>query len=109
MKTLFPGIIFLLLFPGWVQADKIPEDELAHKAGQMHMVGFRGLSVDQDSPIVRDIKAGRVGGVILFDYDVALKSPVRNVEYPEHVGRSLRINLAILGMGHLHQCLWLLG
>jgi beta-N-acetylhexosaminidase len=55
------------------------------KIGQMIMVGFRGLSVDDQSPIIRDIHAGRTGGVILFDYDVPSGSPVRNIKSPEQV------------------------
>ncbi len=58
---------------------------LEEKIGQMLMVGFRGLTVDEDSQIARDISAGRVGGVILFDYDVALDSSVRNISSPEQV------------------------
>ncbi len=82
IKILPAGILLFFALTGSALADRLQEDELARKTGQMLMVGFRGLSVDQDSPIVRDIKAGRAGGVILFDYDVALKSPVRNIESP---------------------------
>lgn len=63
------------------------EEDLERRIGQMLMVGFRGLEVDASSPIVQDIREGRVGGVILFDYDVALKSPVRNVASPEQVAK----------------------
>jgi beta-N-acetylhexosaminidase len=55
------------------------------KIGQMLMIGFRGLEVAQDSSIAKDIKAGRIGGVILFDRDVALKSDVRNIQSPSQV------------------------
>lgn len=64
-----------------------PAPSLAAMAGQMVLVGFRGLSPDPDSPVFRDVAAGRVGGVILFDRDVALKSSVRNVQSPEQVAR----------------------
>jgi beta-N-acetylhexosaminidase len=50
------------------------------KIGQMLMIGFRGLSVTEESSIVRDIKTGRIGGVILFDKDVALQSDIRNIQ-----------------------------
>jgi beta-N-acetylhexosaminidase len=53
---------------------------LEEKIGQMLMVGFRGLVVDKDHPIVRDIVDRHIGGVVLFDYDVPSKSPVRNIE-----------------------------
>ena len=49
------------------------------------MVGFRGLKLERDNPIVADIREGRVGGVVLFDYDVPSKSPVRNIESPKQV------------------------
>lgn len=53
--------------------------------GQMVMVGFRGMTADPQSEVGRDIREGRVGGVILFDYDVALKSRHRNIESPAQV------------------------
>ncbi|WP_027368332.1 glycoside hydrolase family 3 protein [Desulfocurvibacter africanus] len=65
----------------------IGRNELAAMAGQMILVGFRGLELDEDSPIAQDVRAGRVGGVILFDYDVLLKSPVRNVQSKEQLTR----------------------
>ncbi|MFP4169126.1 MAG: glycoside hydrolase family 3 protein [Desulfonatronovibrionaceae bacterium] len=55
------------------------QEDLARQVGQMLMIGFRGLEVDEDSPVIRDIKNGRIGGVVLFDYDVARKSPQRNI------------------------------
>jgi len=61
------------------------DENLETKIGQMLLVGFRGLEVDEFSPVVQDIRSGRIGGVILFDYDVALKSPVRNVASPEQL------------------------
>ncbi len=64
-----------------------PGPALTAKIGQMVMVGFRGLTVDANSPVIGDIRAGRVGGVILFDYDVPSASPVRNIKSPEQVKR----------------------
>lgn len=61
------------------------EPGLDEKIGELIRIGFRGFEVDDNSPVVRDIKAKRIGGVILFDYDVALQSPRRNVESPEQV------------------------
>jgi beta-N-acetylhexosaminidase len=59
--------------------------ELAQKLGQMVMVGFRGLELGSNHPLVRDIEARHLGGVVLFDYDVAMQSPVRNIRSPEQV------------------------
>lgn len=55
------------------------------KIGQMIMVGFRGLSVDDRSPVMEDITKRKIGGVILFDYDVPSGSPVRNIKSPDQV------------------------
>ncbi len=60
-------------------------DSLDVKIGQLLMVGFRGISVSDASPIIQDIRAGRVGGVILFDYDVLQKQSGRNIQSPHQV------------------------
>jgi beta-N-acetylhexosaminidase len=51
----------------------------------MLLIGFRGLEADKKSPIIRDIRAGRIGGVVLFDRDLALGSSVRNIRSPQQV------------------------
>lgn len=53
--------------------------------GQMLMTGFRGFTAPPDSRIARDIRDYHLGGVILFDFDVALDSPERNIQSPEQV------------------------
>jgi beta-N-acetylhexosaminidase len=50
------------------------------KIGQMIMVGFRGLDVNEKSPVMRDIVERHIGGVILYDYDVPTNNPARNIE-----------------------------
>jgi len=55
------------------------------KIGQMLMVGFRGLKVSDDHPIVQDIRNRYLGSVVLFDYDVPTQTPVRNIESPAQV------------------------
>ncbi len=62
-----------------------PEVDLDTKIGQMLMVGFRGLELTEDNPVVEDIRTRRIGGVILYDYDVALQSPVRNIQSPKQL------------------------
>jgi len=62
-----------------------PSPDLDTMIGQMLMAGFRGYDVNEKSPIVRDIKDLSLGGVILFDYDVALKKPERNIKTPAQV------------------------
>lgn len=58
---------------------------LEQKIGQMLLVGFRGMTVDANSSIIQDIQAGKVGGIVLFDYDVINKEFKRNIESPEQV------------------------
>lgn len=53
----------------------------------MIMVGFRGLTVTANAPIVADIVKRSVGSVVLFSYDVALLSTQRNVESPGQVAQ----------------------
>jgi len=72
------------------QTGKPASPDLDEQIGQMIMVGFRGLSLAPDNPVAADIKERKIGGVILFDYDVPTKTPVRNIESPEQVGRLVR-------------------
>ncbi|MBN2399072.1 MAG: glycoside hydrolase family 3 protein [Candidatus Aminicenantes bacterium] len=58
---------------------------LHEKIGQMIIIGFRGLEAGEHSPIVRDIRAGRIGGVVLFDRDLALETDERNIRSPQQV------------------------
>lgn len=53
----------------------------------MLIVGFRGLELHDDNPIIQDIRERHIGGVILFDYDTSLQSPIRNIQSPEQVRR----------------------
>jgi beta-N-acetylhexosaminidase len=62
-----------------------PVADLDFKVAQMIMLGFRGLDLSSDNPIVADIRDRQIGGVFLFDYDVALDSPVRNIRSPLQV------------------------
>lgn len=62
-------------------------EDLDRLIGSLILVGFRGQ--DTNAPDVKrvlaDAKSGRIGGVILFDYDVALKAPGRNIANPAQV------------------------
>ena len=58
---------------------------LEHKIGQMILVGFRGMSVDDAGLVLEQIRAGQVGGVVLFDVEVRSSQPVRNIRSPEQV------------------------
>ncbi|MFM8619174.1 MAG: glycoside hydrolase family 3 protein [Opitutaceae bacterium] len=63
-----------------------PEPSLREKIGQMLLVGCRGAPPAECDLVVRDIRAHHVGGVILFDQDVA--DPAlgrRNIHSPAQV------------------------
>lgn len=62
-----------------------PTIDLDFKIGQMLMVGFRGLTVDANSPIVQDIRERHLGGVVLFDYDVPTAKFERNIASPQQL------------------------
>ena len=85
--TLLIAAIALIIFAGATPASVVSgaEPSLEVKAGQMIMVGFRGLSVTDEHPIARDIRERRIGGVILFDYDVPTRTYGRNIESPKQL------------------------
>ncbi len=55
------------------------------KIGQMLLVGFRGITLKDQAPIVQDIQDRHIGGVLLYDYDIAQKQPIRNIQSPLQV------------------------
>lgn len=61
------------------------EVSLDVKIGQMLLVGFRGFTVNPSAPIVQDIQDRHIGGILLFDYDVAQKKRERNIQSPDQV------------------------
>ena len=69
--------------------------ELRRKLAQMVLVGFRGTTLEPNNPIVADVRDRGIGGVVLFSYDVALQSAVRNIESPAQVA-ALDASLAAL-------------
>ena len=90
MRKIYSAIILVLIVILWnaCSSSKIQSTKkvsLEEMMGQMIMVGFRGLEISEDSTIAKDIKAGKVGGVILFNRDVALGTTVRNITSPEQV------------------------
>ena len=59
--------------------------DLEQQVGQMLMAGFRGTGAERDDPILRDITEYNLGSVVLFDYDVLMGEPGRNIESLEQV------------------------
>ena len=76
-------IFFVLAAPSYAAEP----DSLTVKIGQMLMIGFRGLSVADSPEIADDIVQRHIGGIVLFDYDVPSKSPLRNISSPEQLSR----------------------
>ncbi len=58
---------------------------LKQKIGQMILVGFNGLEIKPDHPIVKSILAQSIGGVILFDYNFQTHLADRNIQSPEQL------------------------
>ncbi len=85
-------LLFLILSCAEVTGPVEREISLDEKIGQMLMVGFRGLEVSESDQIVKDIKLGKVGGVVLYDRDVALQSDNRNIQSP---GQLLSLTLSL--------------
>lgn len=83
MFRLMKSILLLGLFAVGVRAE-IPLEE---KIGQILMTGFRGETVEAGSSIARDLSEYHLGGVILFDVDMGLGVPRRNIESPEQLAR----------------------
>ena len=79
--VLFIFIFWFIISPALCFPDDLKEEDksLNIKIGQMIIVGFRGLTADNQSSIVQDIRKRHIGGIVLFDCDVPLKSPVRNI------------------------------
>ncbi len=63
---------------------KSSDEALADKIGELVMVGFRGTTLDGSEPILEQVRAGQVGGVVLFDVDLATGSS-RNIDSPEQL------------------------
>ena len=61
----------------------LTDEQLKEEIGQMIMVGFRGTEVAENSDINKTIKEVKIGGVVLFDYDVPSNSFPRNIANPE--------------------------
>jgi beta-N-acetylhexosaminidase len=59
-----------------------PGPTLRDRIGQMLLVGFRGLTVEEAGEIASDIRDRNLGGILLFDTDQPTHIAVRNVESP---------------------------
>ena len=86
---IFTLVLVLLSVSFSSRSSSVEEDadvSLEVKIGQMLMVGFRGLELDDPSPIIQDIEEFHLGGVILFDYDLVHQKALRNIQSPVQLG-----------------------
>ncbi|MEI8186729.1 MAG: glycoside hydrolase family 3 N-terminal domain-containing protein [Chlorobiaceae bacterium] len=83
--------LFFCIFSLPAYAGQQP-DSLSIKIGQMLMIGFRGMSIGSAPEIAADITRNRVGGIVLFDYDVPARSSSRNISTPQQLS-SLTLEL----------------
>ena len=58
---------------------------LRYQIGQMLLLGFDGISIDQHAPIAQAISEDGIGGVILFDYDYTNQRFGKNIQDPSQV------------------------
>ena len=58
---------------------KLTDEELKEEIGQMIMIGFRGTEAPENSDISKIIKDIKIGGVVIFDYDVPSNTFPRNI------------------------------
>jgi beta-N-acetylhexosaminidase len=83
------SIAVLALLPAQRRPDgsagKPPGADLDAKIGQLILAGFRGYALAEKNPIVADLADRSLGGVVLFDYDVATHKWTRNVKAPEQL------------------------
>ncbi|MCC2666540.1 MAG: nagZ 2 [Gammaproteobacteria bacterium] len=66
---------------------------LKEKIGQMLIIGFNGMELNPEDPVVQAILAKRIGGVILFDYNFQTRTYDRNIRNPQqlqHLTRQLQ-------------------
>ncbi len=74
MNNYLPALVALLMnsLPGFAQGNNpMATDSLDIKIGQMIMIGYHGTRLSPDDPIVEEISNGSVGGVILFEKNIA--------------------------------------
>ncbi|WP_415718474.1 glycoside hydrolase family 3 protein [Maridesulfovibrio sp.] len=85
-KLIFIHVLAVIILSGCAaKKSSNGPSELDIMIGQMVMVGFRGLQLNADNPVIRDIREAHIGGVILFSKDCALNSTVRNIEGPAQI------------------------
>lgn len=85
------ALLFLLLAAGCSSSTSQPaEADLDTEIAQMIMVGFREFAISDTNPVAAHLRNGRIGGVILFDYDSERKIYSRNIQSPQQLAQLCR-------------------
>ena len=74
--------------------------DILQQIGQCFLIGFTGDSITRTSPVARDIMQRNLGGVLLFDRNLALKAATNNIVSPEQTHK-LIADLQSLAHGNL--------
>ncbi|MCK9163391.1 MAG: glycoside hydrolase family 3 N-terminal domain-containing protein [Bacteroidales bacterium] len=95
-------LTIIISLPFYLNAQNHSKEDkaLREKISQMLIIGFRGMSLDSSKEIYDLIAKEKIGGIILFDYDVPSKKSKRNIENPDQL-RKLCSELQNLGNNHL--------
>lgn len=78
MKIFFPLFFFLLLIIPSRSSSQQP-DSLQLKLGQMIMIGMPGKSVDTSSSFYQEIKAGKIGGLTIYESHLTPMNTAQNL------------------------------
>lgn len=73
---------------------------LREKIGQLFILGFSGLSIDDSGWVVEQIERDALGGVILFDKDLHHPGAPKNIESLEQVEHLLSSLKQVTEQGH---------
>ena len=65
------------------ESPQLPHD-LHDRIGQMVLVGFRGLTAQEAEPTLKQVEAGSIGAVVLYDLD-AHTGESRNIQSPHQL------------------------
>jgi beta-N-acetylhexosaminidase len=84
--------LFFLSVVYFINSSFATQPTVEEMAAQMLMVGFRGTVAEEDSAIIKHIRAGFVGNVILFEKDMTLGAgTLRNIESPEQLKKLIKV------------------
>lgn len=93
-------ILFSILFMQIVSCRENLQPSLQEKVAQMVMIGFRGTKLIENQEIIKDIQQLKIGGVILFEYDVPSGLRPRNIASQQQL-KNLCIDLQKLANNDL--------